>query len=341
MTRRIPALVVCVAAVIALVVPLFLPDLSFYIQMILAAVIVTGLSLFMGYAGQASLGHGAFVAVGALTVAVMTVRLGLPPLLALICAPILAAVFAYIVGLPLLRLRGHYLAFGTLALLLIVQAVIATVPFFGGGLGIFGVPPLGVGDAVISGQLPYVYLSLAVLALALLISRNVIRSRFGRGVRALAGSESAAASSGVPVLRTKLAVFALSAAFAGLAGGIMAFFTPYVSSESFPVATSIAYIIMAVIGGLGSLWGGVIGAVLVSLLVQVLNAVSNQPGLPATTGPVLQYGAYALVLILALLFIPKGIVPTIAQAMRRRRDRRADAAAPTDVAVEPWASVQG
>lgn len=341
MNRRIPAFAVFVAAVAAFVLPLFLPDLSFYIQMILAAVIVTGLSLFMGYAGQASLGHGAFVAVGALTVAVMTVRLGLPPLLALICAPVISAIFAYLVGLPLLRLKGHYLAFGTLALLLIVQAVIATVPFFGGGAGIFGIPALGVGDFTITDQLPYVYLSLVVLALVLLVSRNVIRSRFGRGVRALSGSESAAASSGVPVLRTKLAVFALSAAFAGLAGGIMAFFTPYVSSESFPVATSIAYIIMAVIGGLGSLWGGVIGAVLVSLLVQLLNAVSNQPGMPAATGPVLQYAGYAAVLILALLFIPNGIVPTLAGAMRRRRERRADAWNATHAPAGPVASGHG
>jgi branched-chain amino acid transport system permease protein len=309
-------------ALIAVIVPLLLDDRTTYIQMTLTAVTVTGLSLFMGYAGQVSLGHGAFVAAGGLTVAVLTTKAGVPTVVALLCAPIVAALFAYLVGLPLLRLRGHYLAFGTLALLLIVQAAIATVPLFGGGLGIFGIPRLGVGSLVITSQLQFVYLSLGVLALVLLVSHNIIHSRFGRGIRGLSGSESAAASSGVPVLRAKLAVFALSAAFAGLAGGILAFFIPYVSSQSFPVQDSIAYIIMAVIGGLGSLWGGIVGAVLVSVLIQVFNSVSTQPGLPPDTATVLQYGVYAIVLIVALLFIPRGIVPTVSDAIARRRRGR-------------------
>lgn len=333
MTRRVQNLVVGIIAVVAVVVPLGLADRTFYIDMVLSAVIVTGLSLFIGYAGQISLGHGAFVAAGGLTVAVMTVRLDLPPSLALVCSPVVAATVAYIVGLPLMRLRGHYLAFGTLALLLIVQAVMATVGFFGGGLGIFGIPKLGVGDFVMRDQLPYVYLSLATLAVTLLVSRNIIHSRFGRGVRALSGSESAAASSGVPVLRTKLTIFALSGAFAGFAGGILAFFIPYVSSESFPVEDSIGYIIMAVVGGLGSIWGGTVGAVLISLLTQVLNAVSNQPGLPAETGTILQYGAYAVVLIVVLLFMPRGIVPTLSGAIERRERRETSMSASSQSGV--------
>ena len=187
-------------ALIAVVVPLFLSDLTFFVQMVLAAVVVTGLSLLMGYSGQVSLGQGAFVAVGALTVALMTTKGGLPPLLALACAPVAAGIFAYVVGAPLLRLRGHYLAFGTLALLLIVQALMGNLDVFGAGTGIAGIPPLGVGDFVVSDQLAYAYIALAALALVLLVSRNLVRSRFGRGIRALSGSESAASSSGVPVL---------------------------------------------------------------------------------------------------------------------------------------------
>lgn len=309
-------------AIAAAILPLFLPDLTFYVQTILAAVVVTGLSLFMGYAGQASLGQGAFVAVGALTVAVTTVQLHWPPLLALLCAPLVAAGFAALVGLPLLRLRGNYLAFGTLALLLIVQTLVSTVPFLGGGIGISGIPALGFGDLTISDQIGYVYVALAALAVTLLVSRNLVRSRFGRGVRALAGSESAAESAGVDVVRTKLVIFAIAAGFAGLAGGISAFFIPYVSSDSFPAIASFTYVVMAVIGGLGTLWGGVVGAVLVSVLAQTLTTLSATPGLPPTAGPVLQYAGYAVVLILALIFLPRGIVPSLSSAWARRGVRR-------------------
>ena len=298
-------------AILVAILPNFLPDLTFYVQMLLAAIVVTGLSLFMGYAGQASLGQGAFVAVGALTVAVTTVHLHWPPLLALLCAPVLSALFAYLVGLPLLRLRGHYLAFGTLALLLIVQSLASTIPFLGGGVGITGIPALGVGNLVISSQIGYVYVALAALAAVLIVSNNLVRSRFGRGVRALAGSESAAESAGVDVVRTKLAVFAVAAGFAGLAGGISAFFIPYVSSASVPAIASFTYVIVAVIGGLGTLWGGVVGAVLVSVLAQGLTNLSSTPGLPPTAGPILQYAAYATVLILSLTFLPRGIVPSL------------------------------
>lgn len=311
-------------AIVAAILPYFLPDLTFYVQTILAAIVVTGLSLFMGHAGQASLGQGAFVAVGALTVAVTTVELHWPPAMALLCAPIVAAVFAYVVGLPLLRLRGHYLAFGTLALLLIVQALVSTVPFLGGGVGISGIPALGIGDLAISDQVGYVDVALVALAIVLIVSHNLVRSRFGRGVRALAGSESAAESAGVDVVRTKLGIFAFAAGFAGLAGGISAFFIPYVSSDSFPAIASFTYVIMAVIGGLGTLWGGVVGAVLVSVLAQGLTTLGATPGLPSTAGPILQYAAYATVLILALLFLPRGILPSASSAWTRRRSARQD-----------------
>lgn len=237
--------------------------------------------------------------------------------MALVVAPAAAAVFAVVVGFPLLRLRGHYLAFGTLAVLLVVQALMSTIPVLGGGIGIFGVPPLAVGPWEVRGQLPYAYIALGVLILVLVVSRATIESRFGRGIRAFAGSESAAAASGVPVLRSKVSVFALSAAFAGLAGGVTAFFTPYVSQDSFPPLESFTYVIMAVIGGLASRWGGVVGAVAVSLLLQALSALASLPGLPPTAGPVLQYAGYGVTLVTALLLMPRGIVPTLSSAISR------------------------
>jgi branched-chain amino acid transport system permease protein len=313
-----------VGALVALAAPFLLSDLTFFVNMVLAAIIVTGLSLLMGYAGQASLGQGAFMAVGALTVAVMTTKMGAPPLLALVCAPVLSALFAFLVGVPLLRLRGHYLAFGTLALLLIVTATMSTLDVLGGPYGIGGVPPFGVGGWVITSQRQYAYLALGCLALVLLVTRNVIDSRFGRGIRALASSESAAESAGVAVLHGKLAVFALSAAYAGLAGAVSVFFTPFVNPDSFPPLASFGYVVMAVIGGLGTLWGGVLGAVLISALMQGLNAVGSMPSMPPTAAPILQYATYAVVLVVALLYLPRGLVPTLTElpALLAGRTRR-------------------
>jgi branched-chain amino acid transport system permease protein len=285
--------------------------------MILAAIVVTGLSLLMGYAGQASLGQGAFVAAGALTVALGTTRYGLPPLLALLAAPVVAGAFAAVVGVPLLRLKGHYLAFGTLALLLMLQAAMSTFDALGGAFGISGIPPFGVVGQVFLDQRPYVFLALGCLALVLVLTHRVVHSRFGRGVRAFAGSETAAESAGVPVMRSKVAIFALSAMYAGLAGGLSAFFTPYVSPDSFPAVESFTYVIMAVVGGLGTIWGGVVGAVIVSVLLQVLNTVSSQPGLPPTAAPIMQYATYGALLVLALLFMPRGIVPTVDSGVER------------------------
>lgn len=319
MTARRAGLIA--GAVVALAAPAVLSDLTFFVTMVLAAIVVTGLSLLMGYAGQASLGQGAFMAVGALTVAVLTTKAGVSPLLALLCAPVLSALFAFVVGIPLLRLRGHYLAFGTLALLLIVTATMNTLDVLGGPIGIIGIPPFGVGGWQITSQRQYAYLALGCLALVLLVTRNVIHSRFGRGIRALAGSESAAASAGVAVLRGKLVVFALSAAYAGLAGAISVFFTPFVNPESFPPLTSFSYVVMAVIGGLGTLWGGVLGAVLVSVLMQGLNSLSTMPAMPPTAAPILQYATYAIVLVGTLLYVPHGLAPQLARLPGLLRDR--------------------
>lgn len=324
MIRRIPpkAYLTALAGAAALVAPLVMNDLTFLMRMVLAAIVVTGLSLLMGYAGQASLGHGAFVAAGALTVALGTTRMGLPPLAVLLAAPFVAGAFALVVGPPLLRLRGHYLAFGTLALLLIVQTAMSAFDALGGAFGISGIPPFGVGNSIFVGQLPYVYLALGCLGLVLVLTHRIVHSRFGRGVRAFAGSETAAGSAGVPVMRSKVAIFAISGMYAGLAGALSAFFTPYVSSDSFPAVESFTYVIMAVVGGLGTVWGGVAGAVLVSTLLQVLNTVSSQPGLPPTTGPIMQYATYGALLVLALLFMPRGVVPTADGAFDRLAARR-------------------
>ncbi len=299
-------------AVLAAVLPLTLSDkqLTVYVLLGLAAIVTIGLSLLMGYAGQVSLGQASFYAIGAYTAGLLSVH-DVPPLLGLLAAPVVAAAFAVVVGIPVLRLGGHYLAFATLATQLILLSVLGQAEWAGGAIGLQGIPPLSVGSVELLDTIDYAYLTLAALIVSLILAHNIIDSRPGRGLRALATGVIAAAASGVPVGRYRLAVFALAAGFAGLAGGIYAFFLGYLGPGSFSVLLSIEFVVMAIVGGLGTLSGAVIGAAVIVLLVQVLNTIATQPGMPSYAPSVLSYAVYALVLIVTVLFLPRGIAPAL------------------------------
>lgn len=309
------------SAVLALAVPPLLPErhLATFVLLGLTAAVTVGVSLLMGYAGQVSLGQAAFYAIGAYGAGLLAVH-GLPPLLGLLAAPLIAAAAAVLLGAPLLRLRGHHLAFATLAVQLILLSLLSQGTWAGGAIGLQGIPRLSVGGLEVREDLAYAYLALGVLALVLLISRNVVRSRPGRGLRASATSEVAAAAGGVPVGAYRLAVFALSAAFAGLAGGVYAFYLGYLSPGSFPVLLSIEFVVMAVVGGLGTLTGPVVGAAVIVLLVQLLNTLGTQPGMPSYAPSVLSYAVYALLLVVAVRYLPRGIVPAVSR-LTARSDR--------------------
>jgi branched-chain amino acid transport system permease protein len=320
--RRLGLWIGVAVAVGTLLLPIALNDaqLTVYVFIGLATIVVAGLSLLMGYAGQVSLGQGAFYAIGAYTAALLAKLLGVPPLLALAAATAFTAVIAAVVGLPLLRLRGHYLAFATLAFQLIVLSVIGEARgLTGGDIGLPAVPTLSVGPVALEGQyrtFVFAYVVWALAALVLLLNRNLVRSRPGRALRALATSEAGALAAGVAVGRTKLQVFALSAAYAGLAGGVYAFFLSYIAPGSFPVLLSIQFLIMATVGGLGSISGSVVGAAAITLLVQVLTAVGTLPGMPLHAPAVFSYAVYGLVLVLVLLLLPQGLVPAIQRRWR-------------------------
>lgn len=313
---------VLAVAAVTLALPLVLDDsaLAVYVLLGLAAMVTVGVSLLMGFAGQVSLGQGAFYGIGAYTAALLALG-GAPPLVGLLAAPVAAAVAAMVIGTPLLRLRGHHLAFATLAVQLILLSVAGQLEFTGGDIGLQGIPQFGVGSWEASGAAAYAYLTWAGLALVILVTRNVIASRPGRALRALATSETAAASSGIPVGRYKLVVFTLSAAFAGLAGGIYCFYTGYVAPGSFPVLISIQYIVMAVVGGLGTVWGAVVGAGAITLLVQGLDSLATLPGMPSYAPSVLSYAVYALVLIGMVLFMPQGLVPAVSSRLSGKKRR--------------------
>jgi branched-chain amino acid transport system permease protein len=326
---RKPRIGPSVIAVIAiLLMPLLLPEaaLTIYIFIGLSTIVVSGLSLLMGFAGQVSLGQAAFYAIGAYTAGLLARDLGAPPLLGLLVAPAAAAAVAYVVGLPLLRLRGHYLAFGTLAFQLITLSVIGEArDITGGDTGLTAIPPLGVGPLVVEGpfkSIVFGYLACGLALLSVLFNGHLVRSRPGRALRALATSEAGALASGVPVGRYKLQVFALSAGYAGLAGGVYAFYVTYIAPGSFPLVRSIEFLIMATVGGLGSVWGAAVGATIVFLIVQILEGLGTLPGMPLRAPAIFSYAVYGLILVGIMLLLPRGVVPAVLGALTRsgRRD---------------------
>ena len=315
--RSVGFWVMVVIGVATLLLPIALDDsqLTVYVFVGLAAVVVAGLSLLMGFAGQVSLGQAAFYAIGAYTAALLAKDGGVPPLLAMALATAATAGVAVVVGLPLFRLRGHYLAFATLAFQLIVLSVVGEVrSLTGGDTGLTAIPALSLGPLAVEGQYRafiFAYIAWVLAAAVLLLNRNLVRSRPGRALRALATSEAGALAAGVAVGRFKLQVFALSAAYAGLAGGVYAFFVSYIAPGSFPVLLSIQFLIMATVGGLGSVSGSVVGATVIYLLIQVLTRLGTLPGMPLHAPAVFSYAVYGLVLVLILLLLPQGLVPAI------------------------------
>jgi branched-chain amino acid transport system permease protein len=313
-----------VAIVVVLLLPLVLPNalLTIYIFIGLSTIVVSGLSLLMGFAGQVSLGQAAFYAIGAYAAGLLVRDLSVPPLLGLMVAPLAAGGIAYLVGLPLLRLRGHYLAFGTLAFQLITLSLIGEFrEVTGGDTGLPAIPSLSVGPLVVEGPfkpIVFGYLAWGLALLTLVFNQHLVRSRPGRALRALATSEAGALAAGVPVGRYKLQVFALSAAYAGLAGGVYAFYVSYIAPGSFPLVRSIEFLIMASVGGLGSVWGSAVGATVVFLVVQVLQNLGTLPGMPVRAPAIFSYAVYGLILVGVMLFVPQGVVPAVRARWRRR-----------------------
>jgi len=250
----------------------------------------------------------------------LTTRSGLPPILALAAAPVAAALVGTVMGIPLLRLRGHYLAFATLAFHLIVLAFLSEAKdLTRGDIGFGGIPDLLPPLPGFTRATEYAYLTWAAVAAVLLVSRNLVDSRPGRALRALATSEIGASAAGVDVGRYKLQVFALSAAYAGLAGGIYAFFISYVSPGSFPILLSIQFLVMAAVGGLGVVGGALVGATGVTLVVQLLRDLGSRPGMSVTAPSIFSYGVYGVVLVGVMLFLPRGLYPTLRDRLRERR----------------------
>lgn len=272
------------------------------------ALAVIGLNVLMGLAGQVSLGHAAFFGIGAYAVAILPVRLGVDPLLSAALGAMLCAIMAFTLGRTILRLKGHYLAVATLGLGMLVAMVLNNELWLTGGPdGMAAARPGIAGWRAIGAQTWY-WISGACLVVGILLAENLRASAAGLALGALHDSEIAASVLGVDVARAKLSAFVVSAVYGSIAGSLLGFLNGHVTPDRAGFLQSIEFVTMAVLGGLGSMIGSVVGATALVVLPQALTLFHEYEHL-----------VLGVLIILIMVLLPSGVVPTLSALLKRSK----------------------
>ena len=300
-----------VVAIIVVLLPLALPNNYYYdiaVRIALNAVVAVGLNLLIGYAGQISLGHAGFAGLGAYASALLTARYGWSSPLAMLAAMLGVGVLSFIVARPILRLRGHYLAMATLGMGIIIYMVLVNESSLTGGNDGMGVPGFSVFGLTLANERQwYWFASIAMLA-AILIAQNIVDSPVGRALRAVHGSEAAASTAGIDTARFKARIFVVSAMFASAAGSLSAHYVGLISPQYAGFFHSIELVTMVVVGGMASTYGAVLGAAILTILPQLLSRFEG-----------FETMVFGAILMLSIIFLPRGLLPTLAAVLRRSR----------------------
>lgn len=275
-------------------------------------IVTVGLCLLMGYTGQVSLGQAAFFGIGAYVSAILSKTYGVNPWLAMLIAAVMTGAFAYIIGYPIFRLKGNYLAMATLGLGLIMWILFRELhQFTGGPDGMAGIPYLSIGGFTFDTSFKRYFLVWFFCLAILLISQNIVNSRIGRALRAIHGSEAAAESVGINVDQFKVKILVLSAVYASIAGSLFVHHLRFVSPQPFDFLASVKLVVMAVIGGLASIWGAIFGAGVTRILSEEL---------------LLKFGewdvvVYGFILVVVMVFMPEGLFVKLKELFERWRLR--------------------
>ncbi|MHC1947786.1 branched-chain amino acid ABC transporter ATP-binding protein/permease [Bradyrhizobium sp. UFLA06-06] len=307
MTQRLPLIIF---ALVMAVIPLLPGIPPFWIVLLdnigLAALVAMGLVLLTGVGGLTSFGQAAFCGFGAYTTAVLTTAYGVSPWLTLPASLLVSGIAAVLLGIVTVRLSGHYLPLGTIAWGIGLFYLFSKLEFLGRNDGISGIPPLSIGSfKMLSPDAIYYAIWVAVL-LSALLTMNLLDSRTGRAIRALRRGHVAAEAFGVQTPRAKLLVFIYAAVLAGLSGWLYAHFQRAANPTPFGAQAGIEYLFIAVVGGAGYVWGGVLGAGIVVILKEVL-----QSYLPYIFGgqSQLETIVFGIMLVLLLQLAPQGVWP--------------------------------
>lgn len=267
-------------------------------------ILAVSLDLLMGYAGQISVGHAAFFAIGAYVSGILTARYGVSPLPAMVAGVLLSAGVAWAMGRPVLALKEYYLAMATLALNEIVVTLITGMQgLTGGASGLRDIPAFNLFGFSFENHVRYYYLVWSVVVFVVLTSLALVRSSFGRTLIAIQSDETAAGSVGIDCPAYKVRVYVLSAAFASLAGSLFAHYMSFIAPDDFGVLTSINILVMLFLGGTGTIFGPVLGAVFLKLLPEVTYQFQDYEML-----------FNGVILIVVLLFLPRGLYGVVTAA---------------------------
>lgn len=262
------------------------------------AMLAIALNLLLGFAGQISLGHAGFFGLGAYASGILCATYGVNPWLAMVITALSVALLAFIVGFPILKLKGHYLAMATLGLGIIFYIVFnEAIELTGGPSGFSGIPPLKIGSFAFDSDIENYGLIWVFTLGTVLLCLNLANSRIGRALRAIHDSEVAARVMGINVRLLKVQIFALSAFISSIAGSLYAHTMGFVSPTSFGFNFSVELVTMVVVGGLGSIYGSLVGAAILTLLPELLRTFQDY-----------DIVIYGLILILMTMFMPGGLV---------------------------------
>jgi branched-chain amino acid transport system permease protein len=306
--RLVPALAMA-AVVVAL--PVFFPSAYYYRVAALVfvfALAAIGLNLLMGFAGQVSLGHAGFMGIGAYAVAIGPTHLGLPSSVSFVIGAGLSALVAFIVGRPILRLKGHYLAVATLGFGILLAIVFTNEARFTGGPDGMTVPRLVLFGFSVRGAQAWYWITAVTFLIGAVLALNLIDSPSGRALRAIHDSEVAARVLGVDVARMKLLVFVISAIYASVAGSYFALLNGHITPDVSGFLRSIELVAMVVLGGMGSVAGSLVGSALLVVLPQTLTFLHEY-----------EHMVLGLIVMAVMIFLRAGIVPTLAGALAWRR----------------------
>ncbi|MEE2777676.1 MAG: branched-chain amino acid ABC transporter permease [Acidobacteriota bacterium] len=280
-------------------------------QIAIATVGALGLNILVGYTGQISMGQGAFMAVGAYTSGILTARFDIPFYLSIIVASLMSAAVGLLFGLPSLRLKGLYLAIATLAAQQVVEWVVTHWTALTGGTEALVLPAPELFGIRLNRDFSFYWFGVVIAALTALFVANLFRSRVGRAFVAIRDQDIAASAIGVNVFKYKLVSFATSSFFVGLSGALIAHYRTIVTWERFTIETSILYLAMIIIGGLGTISGSFFGAAFMVLLPAMINTLGRSlqgtaPELVALL-PSIQQAVFGIVIILFLVLEPEGL----------------------------------
>ncbi len=283
-----------------IVIPFFFKNDFYYeiaILSLLNAIICIGLNLLMGYAGQISLGHGGFAALGAYITVILSSIYGISPAVSLLVSLVFMAFFAFVISKPILKLEGHYLAMATLGVGVIIYITVNAQADLTGGPDGMGVDIFKIFGFELDSNIKWYILSSVLLILVIVTFKNIINSPYGRILRGIHDSNQAVSSVGADVAKYKSYVFVISVVIAALAGSMYAFFSGFISPAEASFNRSIELVVMVVFGGIGRVYGALLGAIFLTVLPQLLTSFEDYQTL-----------IYGVIIIFVMMFMPKGII---------------------------------